>query len=194
MQLKNINRSIKRDITNEKFFILFYTKLKIENVDLELMLLSLPIVVIVHVNQEVNALATIVWDASFSNETRVSWNQFSKLISDIFEAECSRELTEGNLHFIAEKYYDQDLSFPFLDRDNLEVVNWNDFSKKKISGRDITFWEWFYSILKLTKEYLGNSWREGYIEGFISKRMIDQKLNDQPTGTFMLRFSDSVKG
>jgi signal transducer and activator of transcription 5B len=112
----------------------------------------------------------------------------------MFKSEVGRELTAENLHFIAEKLFNSELSVPFTDPNNLQQVTWHDFCKKKITDRSFTFWEWFYSNLKLIKEYASVAWNSGYVDGFISKVRAEEKLRNSPHGTFLLRFSDSVKG
>jgi len=32
--------------------------------------------------------------------------------------------------------------------------------QEPLHGRNFTFWEWFYSILKLTKDWLQGPWKE----------------------------------
>lgn len=202
MQLTSINRIAKRDVTDKKFAICFKTKIAFGANVIPFVLVSLPIVIIVHVNQETNGLATIIWDSLFAEPNRipfqvpdiVDFNRFQSAISEIFKYEVGRELSADNLHFIAEKLYDRDLPFFFVDTANVQKVSWYDFTKKKIYGRDFSLWEWIYNILKVIKEHLRLYWLEGAIEGLISKTNIERKLIDCPKGTFILRFSDSVKG
>ena len=37
-------------------------------------------------------------------------------------------------------------------------------------------------------------WQEGYVMGFITKQAAEGLLMDKPSGTFLLRFSDSELG
>uniref|UniRef100_A0A1B0FHY1 SH2 domain-containing protein n=1 Tax=Glossina morsitans morsitans TaxID=37546 RepID=A0A1B0FHY1_GLOMM len=48
--------------------------------------------------------------------------------------------------------------------------------------------------MKLTKEHCQSIWKAGSIVGFISKPKADEILRQSPTGTFLLRFSDSELG
>jgi len=34
------------------------------------------------------------------------------------------------------------------------------WQQEPLHGRNFTFWEWFYSILKLTKDWLQGPWKE----------------------------------
>ena len=64
-----------------------------------------------------------------------------------------------------------------------------------VSGHTFTFWQWFYSVLELTKSrYIQPHWNSTAIEGFISKSECQQLLLQKGPGTFMLRYSDSKLG
>lgn len=58
----------------------------------------------------------------------------------------------------------------------------------------MTFWDWFYAAMKLTKDYLAEPWNKGRIAGFIAKDQAERLLYASPPGTFLLRFSDSILG
>lgn len=60
--------------------------------------------------------------------------------------------------------------------------------------RSYTFWDWFYALMKLIREHLKGPWTDGCILGFISNKQAEEILSSCPTGTFLLRFSDSVVG
>lgn len=159
-------------------------------------ILSRPIVVIVHGSQEVNALATVFWDNSFAQKDRapyyvvdsVSWKEFAEAISYKFESLAGRRLSNEHLHFLGEKFFNQ--NFPEgipIDR----TVRFFDFCKENLPTREFSFWEWFYAALKLTKDFLKNAWIENQIIGFIDKRKAENLLTPYQHGTFILRFSDS---
>lgn len=76
MQLKKIKRTEKKgteSVTDEKFSLLFQSQFTVGGGELtfDVWTLSLPVVVIVHGNQEPHALATITWDNAFSEPTRI---------------------------------------------------------------------------------------------------------------------------
>ena len=76
MSLKRIKRSDKRgaeSVTEEKFTILFKSQFSIGGNELvfQVRTLSLPVVVIVHGNQEANASASILWDNAFAEQGRI---------------------------------------------------------------------------------------------------------------------------
>nr|KAG5696559.1 hypothetical protein BaRGS_030427 [Batillaria attramentaria] len=60
-----------------------------------------------------------------------------------------------------------------------------------LRDRTFSFWEWFYTVYKLTKEHLKGPWS---IMGFVGKQQAQEMLNQKPNGTFLLRFSDSECG
>lgn len=74
------------------------------------------------------------------------------------------------------------------------LITWGQFSKEPLPDRNFTFWEWFYSVLKITKEHLRSLWNDDLIHGFVSRTDTAQMLSTCPIGTFLLRFSDSEQG
>lgn len=72
--------------------------------------MSLPVVVIVHGNQEPQSWATITWDNSFSQPLRlpfevpeyVSWQQLSYTLNQEYLLKTDKSLSQGNLDFLCE--------------------------------------------------------------------------------------------
>ena len=81
-----------------------------------------------------------------------------------------------------------------MEEYNLQPVTWSQFNREPLPGRNFTFWEWFYAVLKLTKDWLQGPWKARLIIGFISKQKSQEWLMMKPNGTFLLRFSDSEVG
>lgn len=73
-------------------------------------------------------------------------------------------------------------------------ITWSQFCKEALPDRTFTFWDWFYAVMKLTRDQLRGPWTEGLIIGFINKRQAEEMLLKCPPGTFLLRFSDSELG
>lgn len=76
MQLKKIKRAEKKgteSVMDEKFSLLFQSQFSVGGGELmfHVWTLSLPVVVIVHGNQEPHAWATVTWDNAFSEPGRV---------------------------------------------------------------------------------------------------------------------------
>ncbi|XP_023932909.1 signal transducer and activator of transcription 5B [Lingula anatina] len=203
MQLKRIKRADRKGteaVTEEKFSILFQSQFTVGGGELvfQVWTLSLPVVVTVHGNQECNALATVLWDNQFAEPGRipfltpdtVSWPLLAEMLSTKFRFATGGGLTAQNLSYLAQKI------FGYQSDDYTACrVSWSQFNKETLQGRNFTFWEWFYAVLKLTKEHLRGPWCDGYILGFISKSMAQEMLlSNRQNGTFLLRFSDSEIG
>ncbi|XP_017848286.1 signal transducer and transcription activator [Drosophila busckii] len=202
MQLKKIKRAEKKgteSVMDEKFALLFHATATVSDYQIRVWTLSLPVVVIVHGNQEPQSWATITWDNAFAEivrdpfvvTDRVTWGQLSVALNTKFGSCTQRALTTENLEFLYEK----------LQRDNIagernECISWNQFCKEPLPDRQFTFWEWFFAIMKLTKDHLLSMWRAGRITGFINKAKAHDDLMRATTGigTFLLRFSDSELG
>lgn len=76
-----------------------------------------------------------------------------------------------------------------------DYISWAQFCKEPLPDRSFTFWDWFFAIMKLTKDHLLSIWKAGLIVGFINKTKAIETLKQlQVPGTFLLRFSDSELG
>uniref|UniRef100_A0A673IGW2 Signal transducer and activator of transcription n=1 Tax=Sinocyclocheilus rhinocerous TaxID=307959 RepID=A0A673IGW2_9TELE len=202
-KIKRADRKGSESVTEEKFALLFTTEITITGCEspYSIQAISLPVVVIVHGSQEINAMATIIWDCAFSEPNRipfivperVPWKQMCEALSSKFmsEVQTQRCLDGYNLHFLAQKIFDQpDISEDFSNM----PVSWAQFNKEVLPGRNFTFWQWFEGVMDLTKKCLRDYWSEGLIFGFIGKQHLHVILQNKPNGTFLLRFSDSEIG
>ncbi|KRT82459.1 hypothetical protein AMK59_3814 [Oryctes borbonicus] len=201
MQLKKIKRAEKKgteSVMDEKFSLLFQSQFSVGGGELmfHVWTLSLPVVVIVHGNQEPHAWATVTWDNAFSEPGRVpftvpdkvAWHKVADTLSLKFRSATGRPLSEENLVFLADK------AFRGTYTDPSQPLSWAQFCKEPLSERNFTFWEWFYAVMKLTREHLRGPWVDGFIMGFVKKKYAEELLQNRPTGTFLLRFSDSELG
>uniref|UniRef100_A0A2M4BCP6 Signal transducer and activator of transcription n=1 Tax=Anopheles marajoara TaxID=58244 RepID=A0A2M4BCP6_9DIPT len=204
MQLKKIKRAEKKGtecVMDEKFALLFQSSFAVGHGDLvfSVWTISLPVVVIVHGNQEPQSWATITWDNAFADINRipfqvpdkVCWNQLAEALNMKFRASTGRLLTQENMHFLCEKAFKTSLPYPVQ---NDLTIMWSQFCKEPIPDRSFTFWEWFYAAMKVTREHLRGPWMDGSIIGFIHKSKAEDYLLKCPRGTFLLRFSDSELG
>lgn len=82
---------------------------------------------------------------------------------------------------------------PVDDPSQMEIT-WTQFCKDAIPERPFTFWEWFFAIMKLTREQLRLLWKDNLIMGFVNKKVAENMLINCTPGTFLLRFSDSGLG
>ncbi|KAK2713763.1 signal transducer and activator of transcription 5B-like isoform X2 [Artemia franciscana] len=203
MQLRKIKRTEKKgseSVMDEKFSLLFQSKFSVGGGELvfQVWTLSLPVVVIVHGNQEPHAWATVTWDNAFAEPgripfvvpDRVPWGQVSETLSTKFKAATGRGLTSGNLKYLGSKAF---RNHNAGDNPN-GIITWSQFCKEPLPDRNFTFWEWFYAIKKLTREHLRGPWVDNIIHGFISRNQTVDMLKLRPRGTFMLRYSDSELG
>ncbi|XP_052900933.1 signal transducer and transcription activator isoform X1 [Anopheles moucheti] len=204
MQLKKIKRAEKKGtecVMDEKFALLFQSSFAVGHGDLvfSVWTISLPVVVIVHGNQEPQSWATITWDNAFADINRIPfqvpdkviWNQLAEALNMKFRASTGRSLTAENMHFLCEKAFKTNLPFPVP---NDLTIMWSQFCKEPIPDRSFTFWDWFYAAMKVTREHLRGPWMDGSIIGFIHKSKAEDYLLKCPRGTFLLRFSDSELG
>lgn len=168
MQLKKIKRAEKKgteSVMDEKFSLLFQSGFSVGGGELmfNVWTLSLPVVVIVHGNQEPHAWATVTWDNAFAEQGRVPfvipdkapWSKVAETLSLKFRAAAGGHLTEDNLRFLAEKAFRGPIT------DNNQMLSWAQFCKEPLPDRNFTFWEWFYAVMKLTREHLRSQWVEG---------------------------------
>lgn len=82
---------------------------------------------------------------------------------------------------------------PLADPDTA-TISWSSFCQNRLPGTRFTFWDWFYAVMKLINGFIDGPWKANLIVGFISKEDAKNKLIDCSSGTFLLRFSDSVLG
>jgi len=205
LQLKRIKRTEKKgteSVMEEKFSVLFWTEFQIGELKFQVWTLSLPVVVIVHGNQEPQALATITWDNAFAEWGRppfrvpdkVSWAKMASALNMKWTSACgtNRSLTEENLYYLACKVFRN----PNLHPDDFKnlVISWGQFCREPLPDRNFTFWEWFYRVMNLTANHMRGPWSDGYIMAFVSKNRAEELLTACVGGTFLLRFSDSELG
>lgn len=226
MQLKKIKRTEKKgteSVMDEKFVLLFHSQFRIahpfmdsacsslpssctwikQDLCYHIMAISLPVVVIVHGNQEPHAWATVTWHNAFATPDellykvpdKVSWLELGHVLSEKFRSCAGRGLSLQNLEYLGMKVYRN----PILKNDDV-CISWNHFAKEPLPEKSFTFWEWFHSILKLTKEHLRDLWNAERIFGFVGKQgCVDLLLGSQyhepkQIGTFLLRYSETELG
>ncbi|XP_074126027.1 signal transducer and activator of transcription 6 isoform X2 [Sminthopsis crassicaudata] len=203
-KIKRCERKGTESVTEEKCAVLFSTSFTLgpNNLTFHLQALSLPLVVIVHGNQDNNAKATILWDNAFSEmdripfmvAERVPWEKMCETLNLKFMAEVgtSQGLLPEHFLFLAQKIFnDNSLNMETFQN---RTVSWAQFNKEILLGRGFTFWQWFDGVLDLTKRCLRSYWSDRLIIGFISKQYVNNLLHGEPDGTFLLRFSDSEIG
>uniref|UniRef100_A0A3B1J977 Signal transducer and activator of transcription 6, interleukin-4 induced n=1 Tax=Astyanax mexicanus TaxID=7994 RepID=A0A3B1J977_ASTMX len=199
MSIKKIKRADRKgseSVTEEKFALLFTAEIMITGCEspCNVQMITLPVVVIVHGSQENNAMATVIWDCAFSEPNRipfvvperVPWSQMCEALNSKFmsEVQTNRGLDRYNLHCLAQKIFDKDVSGDLSNT----PVSWGQFNKEVLPGRNFTFWQWFEGVIDLTKKCLKvDLWLhwEAAPPCYFTK---------QTKWHFLLRFSDSEIG
>ncbi|OCT95736.1 signal transducer and activator of transcription 6 L homeolog isoform X1 [Xenopus laevis] len=201
-KIKRCERKGSESVTEEKCAVLFIAEFNLNSINttFHIQALSLPVVVIVHGNQDNNAKATILWDNAFSEverrpffvEEKVPWSKMCHTLNMKFVSEVGtkQELQREHFMFLAQKIFNDNS----LNDDQDRMVSWSQFNKEPLRERNFTFWQWFDGVVDLTKKCLKDYWSDRLIIGFISKQYVHTLLSTQPDGTFLLRFSDSEIG
>ncbi|XP_020717386.1 signal transducer and transcription activator isoform X1 [Ceratitis capitata] len=199
LTITNIDRSERRgseSVKDEKCALLFYTTVNV-GYPIKCGALTLPMVVTVHDMQAPQAWATITWDNAFSSIKRVPFkvpdrvhiSGILEMLSMNFAHTTGRPLSYENMEFLRKKLLGTDNGL--VD----EYVSYAQIARDKIPPEHkFTFWEWFYGVKKLTREYFKETWMSGHVVGFISKNEAKRILSLEENGTFLIRFSDSVIG
>ncbi|XP_056145027.1 signal transducer and activator of transcription 1-alpha/beta-like isoform X2 [Lampris incognitus] len=173
-------------VMEELHIIKFVTQLQWLGQALDVETSTLPLVVVSSSNQTPSAWASLLWcnmqtgepknRSLFLSPPSVTWQRLSEVLNWQFLSISKRGLNEDQLSMLRDKFVDQ--------ADGL--VHWTRFSKEGV-------WFWIYGILYLIEKHLLDIWNDGFIMGFVSKERVDSLLRNMQTGTFILRFSETVK-
>ncbi|XP_071391379.1 signal transducer and activator of transcription 2 isoform X1 [Centroberyx affinis] len=187
---------ISLSVTEELHTICFNTVFELKGLSVDLQASSLPVVIISNSSQQQSAWASVLWfnmlcpDTKdvmfFANCPAATWEQLGEMLSWQFLSATKRGLDPAQLDMIAHKLFGKQQNY-----DTCKVA-WSKFSKEN-SNASFTFWVWFDGILVLVKTYLENLWRDGSIMGFVSKAKEKTLLKKKQRGTFLLRFSESIR-
>lgn len=208
-----VNRQEKMErkdfIREKKYFFVFRVECEIDIAGFEPMFakdISLPVALIKHVTQTVDALGTIFWFNLFGNKlrgkvqdsenpTEAKWEYLANFLQAIwskktFHGSFQRPLQKDDLRYLASRVlrcsYDADIT----NRN----VSWDHFHRDRLqneSGKDFTFWKYFYACLTTASNYK-IEWAKGIIFGFATpgQRLL---LNSQGKhGSFLVRFSEKA--
>nr|ACX69848.1 signal transducer and activator of transcription 2 [Scophthalmus maximus] len=182
-------------VTEELHVICFDTVFELKGLSVGLQASSLPVVIISNSSQQQSAWASILWFNMLSQDTKdlmffanspaATWPQFGEMWSWQFLSATKRGLNDAQLEMIAHRLFGNQMNYDTC------TVAWSKFSKEYTPD---TFWVWFDGILVMVKTFLEDLWREGLIMGFVSKGKEKSLLKKKQSGTFLLRFSESVIG
>ncbi|XP_056605751.1 signal transducer and activator of transcription 2 [Triplophysa dalaica] len=184
-------------VTEELHKIHFETQFDYQGLSVSLETSSLPFVVISNSSQQQSAWASVLWfnmlcsdpkNLNFFESSPVAtWAQFGEMLSWQFVSCGNRGLDSDQLETLAIKLFDKQSSY-----DNC-TISWARFSKENIPGTNFSLWVWLDGVLNLVKTYLSDLWSDGSIMGFVSKGKEKVLLKKKQHGTFLLRFSESIR-
>ncbi|XP_064330401.1 signal transducer and activator of transcription 2 [Phalacrocorax carbo] len=182
-------------VTEELHLITFTLAYAYCGLELELETSTLPFVIISNNNQLSSAWASILWFNMLSSSPKdlqffskpppAPWPRLAEVLSWQFESVAERGLSREHLLMLAEKLFG---SKPPPE----STLTWPKFSKDGASG--FSFWAWLDGILGLLQEHLKQLWKDGLILGFVSRKQEKKLLKGKRTGTFLIRFSESILG
>ncbi|XP_033927476.1 signal transducer and activator of transcription 2 isoform X1 [Melopsittacus undulatus] len=184
-------------VTEELHLITFRLAYTYCGLELELESSTLPFIIISNNSQLSSAWASILWFNMLSPEPKehqaqffsapppAPWPQLAQVLSWQFQSVAERGLSREHLLMLAEKLFG---SKPSPD----STLSWTKFSKDGAAG--FSFWAWLDGILGLLQEHLKQLWKDGLILGFVSRKQEKKLLKGKRTGTFLIRFSESVLG
>uniref|UniRef100_A0A671LZ93 Signal transducer and activator of transcription n=1 Tax=Sinocyclocheilus anshuiensis TaxID=1608454 RepID=A0A671LZ93_9TELE len=188
------DQKLSLSVTEELHRINFQTQFDYQGLSVPLETSSLPVVVISNSSQQQSAWASVLWfnmlcpDPKnikfFETSPAATWPQFGEMLSWQFLSCGKRGLDNDQLETLAIKL--------FGIYDNCKI-SWTKFSKENLPDTNFTLWVWLDGILNLVKLYLSDLWSDGSIMGFISKGKERLLLKKKQNGTFLLRFSESIK-
>lgn len=184
-------------VTEELHKIHFETQFDYQGLSISLETSSLPVVVISNSSQQQSAWASVLWfnmlcsdpkNVTFFESSPVAtWPQFGEMLSWQFLSCGKRGLDSDQLETLAFKLFGKQNSYDTC------TISWTRFSKENIPDTNFTLWVWLDGVLNLVKIYLSDLWSDGSIMGFVSKGKEKVLLKKQQHGTFLLRFSESIR-
>lgn len=183
-------------VMEELHNITFTTQFDYDGVSVTLEAVTLPFVVISNISQFTGAWASVLWfnllspdpkDLTFfSNPPAAPWSLLANAFSWQFSCCTKRGLNQDQLQMLEKKLCGS------VSNEG-SAVTWTKFSKENMPRVSFTFWVWFDAIVALVKLHLENIWNDGHVMGFVSRSMEDSLLKTMQQGTFLLRFSESIR-
>src|SRR5699024_2778674 len=115
----------------------------------------------------------------------VHWSELASVLNSKFRKDVGTYRCSEHLDFIYSM---------IPNKNESNIVSWEQFSKLTLPMRQFTFFEWFYKTLILVREQLVKMYCDGLIHGFISSEASEQLLLSCVDGTFLIRFSETFCG
>eukprot|EP00727_Mastigamoeba_balamuthi_P009430 m51a1_g5109 hypothetical protein (594) ;mRNA; r:330268-333115 len=142
-----------------------------------------PFVVITHKDQFRGAAGVLLKRDCFGNALEVTWQTFANTLQRHFlmstkqsMSSPQRPLSQYDLFYIHKTFFGER---PAVTVNAFEV-----------------FWAWFGQALSTLRHQrpVLPLWMQGLVYGFANRADVDRTLNQQPPGTFLVRFSESTPG
>ncbi|ELT93908.1 hypothetical protein CAPTEDRAFT_215693 [Capitella teleta] len=200
LRLEKVNRPDKGRnedlVTSYKYGIMFRTSINVMNNTHNIKATSLPLVLVSQTSQDCMAKGTLIWDAAFSKPTRlpfevaseVEWTGVKAVLNALWKEHTGRGLDENHFLFIARLIFKDPLRTNF---ENQMITEKQLIRDKMPSSQGFSFWKWNWAYMNLCRDHIKREWQDGLVCGFISKQDAKERLQNEPVGSFLIRFSES---
>ncbi|XP_053381112.1 signal transducer and activator of transcription 3.1-like [Mercenaria mercenaria] len=181
-------------VYEDKYRVVFVTQIESETY----LTISLPLVVISASNQEIDGLASIMWQCtstdvfSIEEETpaEMKWSAVAWMLKQKLSLiSQSHNLTEDNITHLKNRLFGEE------NKSDDDLVSLTQFCSVEMQGlpkEKFSFWKWFLGIFNVIEDYLLPYWNDGLIKGFVKRKDAARMLLQcERSGTFILRFADT---
>ncbi|KAJ8786755.1 hypothetical protein J1605_023413 [Eschrichtius robustus] len=185
-------------VTEELHIISFTVRYTYQGLKQELKTDTLPVVIISNMNQLSIAWASVLWfnllssnpqnQQFFSSPAKAPWDLLGPALSWQFSSYVGRGLDSDQLGMLRDKLFGQN------SRTEGALLSWVHFVKRESPPGKLPFWTWLDKILDLVHDHLKDLWNDGRIMGFVSRIQERRLLKKTISGTFLLRFSETLEG
>ncbi|KAL9967332.1 hypothetical protein ACROYT_G025534 [Oculina patagonica] len=188
----------KEVVTEEKSALLLTTQINLGKEQFNIQVISVPVVVTVHGNQQCEAEATVFWENAFAEKERklfdvpdqVEWTRLADALNKRWILNNVRELSPESIAYIGRKLFPGKIEGGM---DNALVTR-QMFYRDHLDKRTFSFWKWFFGALDVVSKRLLDEWKDGRVAGFVGKNVAHDMLRGCNPGTFLLRFSEGEVG
>ncbi|XP_026962476.1 signal transducer and activator of transcription 2 isoform X4 [Sagmatias obliquidens] len=185
-------------VTEELHIISFTVRYTYQGLKQELKTDTLPVVIISNMNQLSVAWASVLWfnllssdpqnQQFFSSPAKAPWDLLGPALSWQFSSYVGRGLNSDQLGMLRDKLFGQN------SKTEGDLLSWVNFIKRESPPGKLPFWTWLDKILDLVHDHLKDLWNDGHIMGFVSRSQERRLLKKTISGTFLLRFSETLEG
>ncbi|KNC56024.1 uncharacterized protein AMSG_02036 [Thecamonas trahens ATCC 50062] len=160
-----------------------------------LIAVSNPITLTVSRRQAALAAATMFWHEAFADSFEaitapetVFWSALAGALEASFAA-SGRELGADVLAYFRSKVVSS------VPGDSSDIVSFEQFAKADM-GKGFSFWAWLFAAREVLESspHMRALWADSLVAGFVPKSGVGGMLSAYPSGSFLLRFADSLLG